>query len=388
MSPESEYSDLVKTALEASVYVAPLDHGLTMEELKKVAERFGRGAGPLLDTIRKLDHVTNESGRWKLGRGTWHGHEFFMFGRWEPTDPRNFDALDLPLNELQRRWEVIGPDKECISREEAVSLGAAEGISTKDMNVAFELLLLAEWLVPGDGLSFKRGRVAGRDARPGKLVASFKKDSRPRALLAKILPLVTSVIGERSSVNAPTSTNERVGNVPKGAVVSEIQKVPGASETKPAVFIGSSVKGLSVARDIQLLLDHDLNFTIWSQGVFGLSSGTLESLVKATDKFDFAVLVVTPDDVTTKRSDQGPRNSPRDNVVFELGLFMGALGRDRVYIVRPRDVDIEMPSDLAGITPADYDPNREDQHAALGAASTRILREIQASWKTDGKRRR
>ena len=45
---------------------------------------------------------------------------------------------------------------------------------------------------------------------------------------------------------------------------------------------------------------------------------------------------------------------PRDNVIFELGLLMGALGRERVFILKPRNVDIRIPSDLLGVTWLDY----------------------------------
>lgn len=144
---------------------------------------------------------------------------------------------------------------------------------------------------------------------------------------------------------------------------------------KPRIFIGSSKEGLTVAKLLQLEMDYDAEVTLWSQGVFGLSGGTLETLVKTAPTFDFAVLVLTPDDVVTKRD--GAKNAPRDNVLFELGLFMGALGRDRTYIVHPR-VPIDLPSDLAGIEPATYDPNRADGnlHSAIGPAATRILSEV------------
>ncbi|XXX76399.1 TIR domain-containing protein [Sorangium sp. So ce134] len=137
------------------------------------------------------------------------------------------------------------------------------------------------------------------------------------------------------------------------------------------IFIGSSVEGLRVAEHIQLGLDYDADCTVWSQGVFGLSGGTLESLCSAIRDFDFAVLVLTPDDLVQKRSQTV--NSPRDNVLFELGLFMGALGRERTFIVYCRDEPIGLPSDLAGVTAATF-ARRADGNlqAALGAVCTQI----------------
>jgi predicted nucleotide-binding protein len=149
-----------------------------------------------------------------------------------------------------------------------------------------------------------------------------------------------------------------------------------AQTARPSMFVGSSAEGLSIAEAIQLNLDHSVECTLWSQGVFGLSNGSLESLVTATKKFDFAVLVLTPDDLIRKRGTDG--NSPRDNVIFELGLFMGALGRERTFIVHCRSEKLELPSDLAGITPATY-AKREDGNliAALGSVCTQLKQAIQ-----------
>jgi len=66
---------------------------------------------------------------------------------------------------------------------------------------------------------------------------------------------------------------------------------------RPSIFIGSSTEGLKIAKYIQVLLDHSCEVTIWSQGVFGLGEGPLESLVLAAEKFDFAILVLTADDM-------------------------------------------------------------------------------------------
>lgn len=142
-----------------------------------------------------------------------------------------------------------------------------------------------------------------------------------------------------------------------------------AAKTKPTAFIGCSVEGLPIAKVIQLNLAHSVSSTIWSQGVFGLSQGTLETLVSEAGSFQYAILVLTPDDVVIKRDQQVM--SARDNVLFELGLFMGALGRQRTFIVCRQDM--ALPSDLAGITPAKYATDEQlNLQANLGPVSTQI----------------
>jgi CRP/FNR family transcriptional regulator, cyclic AMP receptor protein len=128
---------------------------------------------------------------------------------------------------------------------------------------------------------------------------------------------------------------------------------------KPILFIGSSVESLPVAREVQSGLAHDpLLVTVWTDGVFRASRTAVESLLAAVAKSDFALLVLTPDDTVTSRDIE--RQVPRDNCIFELGLFMGALGRERTLIVKPRDADIKMPSDLLGITPLEFAPGTPD----------------------------
>lgn len=144
---------------------------------------------------------------------------------------------------------------------------------------------------------------------------------------------------------------------------------------KPTLFIGSSSEGRPVAEALQLLLNDDADVTVWNQGVFELSKGYLESLCEALEKFDFAVLVLTPDDVTRSRKRQ--ESAPRDNVVFELGLFTGKLGRDRCYFVFEDDSGLKLPSDLLGISAATYRLHDSGNlQAALGATGTRIRQRI------------
>ena len=143
------------------------------------------------------------------------------------------------------------------------------------------------------------------------------------------------------------------------------------TKPRPSMFIGSSTEGLSVAEAIQLNLDYSCEVTIWSQGVFGLGQGTLESLVERLDDFDFAALILTPDDVTISRDEE--KQAPRDNVLLELGLFIGAIGRERTFIVYDRGSNMKLPSDLAGVTPATYQKHSSGNlQSSLGAATTLI----------------
>jgi predicted nucleotide-binding protein len=78
--------------------------------------------------------------------------------------------------------------------------------------------------------------------------------------------------------------------------------------------------------------------------MFPPGKSNLESLVETAATLDFAALVLTPDDLIESKGKT--MNSPRDNVLFELGLFMGRLGRDRTFVVYNRDVPIKLPSAL------------------------------------------
>lgn len=121
----------------------------------------------------------------------------------------------------------------------------------------------------------------------------------------------------------------------------------------PKIFIGSSQKHLHVARSLANGLQECGEITIWNEGIFGLNRGYLESLLDSLAKFDFAVFVFGADDLTT--GEDGSKPSARDNVLFESGLFMGVLGRERVFLVHDTAAGLRIPSDLAGVALAGYD---------------------------------
>lgn len=146
----------------------------------------------------------------------------------------------------------------------------------------------------------------------------------------------------------------------------------GAFRKKIRVFIISSVESLGVARTIQAAFEHDpFDVEIWTDGVFKVASYTLEGLEDEVDRSDFAIAIAHSDDVTESRDQSWP--VPRDNVIFELGLFMGRLGRKRAILMEPRDEKVKLPSDFAGITTVPYRYEAGSSALALmGPACTKL----------------
>jgi predicted nucleotide-binding protein with TIR-like domain len=153
---------------------------------------------------------------------------------------------------------------------------------------------------------------------------------------------------------------------------------------KPTVFIGSSGEQLATAREVKALLRPELDADVWDEGVFGFGNSYLEDLMSAVDRYDFALFVFAPDDLTTMRTRRQP--SVRDNVVFELGLFMGRLGRHRAFWLVPRGKSVpKIPSDLDGISRADFEIAPSKRTKALATACRKVKDEARAQGRrTDG----
>ena len=95
----------------------------------------------------------------------------------------------------------------------------------------------------------------------------------------------------------------------------------------PSLFIGSSTEGLPIAHALQAELDEECEPLVWRQNVFGPTGTTIGALLEKAQNSDFAALVLTPDDSVVSRTAEN--SVARDNVIFELGLFLGALGPRR-----------------------------------------------------------
>lgn len=121
----------------------------------------------------------------------------------------------------------------------------------------------------------------------------------------------------------------------------------------PVLFIGSSVEGLAIAREVQNQFKHDrFEVRLWTTGVFGAGGVSIDSLLGQVAAADFALFVFGPDDTVASRDTT--HLAPRDNVVFEMGLFMGRIGRQRVFMLKEHSSDLKIPSDLLGVTPLTF----------------------------------
>lgn len=137
---------------------------------------------------------------------------------------------------------------------------------------------------------------------------------------------------------------------------------------KPRIFLGSSGKQAKLLQALTRGLEDVANVEPWTTS-FNPGTTTLERLLELTREVDFAAFVFAQDDWTanTPAAEPAPtpgQASPRDNVVFEAGLFGGVLGMRRTFILHAKGA--KLPSDLLGLTCVRYD-------SEMTAAETRAI---------------
>ena len=145
----------------------------------------------------------------------------------------------------------------------------------------------------------------------------------------------------------------------------------------PKLFIISSSEALDVANEIQSHLHRDVFSSVWNEGTFFAGGYSLEALEKAVNESDFAVAVAQPDDIVSTRGSSHP--TLRDNVLFELGLFMGRLSRYRAILIHPRVAGLKLPSDLHGLTALSYEAGAPSELSVrLGPACHEIRKLVRS----------
>jgi predicted nucleotide-binding protein len=212
----------------------------------------------------------------------------------------------------------------------------------------------------------------------GSFVSQLLNEKRPGRVRTIHVPGIIQALEraerdrDQSAAKRPQTTHERRHSSSKENLV------------KPQIFIASSTEKLPIAYDLHEALGDDFDVTVWKQGAFRLSKSAMESLIELLPNCDFGVFVLAPDDFVETRNTR--REAVRDNVIFELGLFIGHLGRERCYFVQSNDAnELHLPSDLVGLMAATYDPRRPDNNmvAALGPAANRIRKEVMRLGRRD-----
>ena len=148
------------------------------------------------------------------------------------------------------------------------------------------------------------------------------------------------------------------------------RRVPPKIKKRTIVF--SSVENLQLAQAIQAnLYPEKYSTLLWSNGFFALSHSYISNFQGIKYDYDFAVVVCSDDDMKTSRGRQ--QRAIRDNVLLELGMCISTFTLKRVIIVKQRDV--ELPSDLDGITSIEYSIGKNEN---INAVAGTICASIEA----------
>jgi len=150
---------------------------------------------------------------------------------------------------------------------------------------------------------------------------------------------------------------------------------------KPKILVYSAKEDTKVAVAIQGNLQDYADVVVWHQDAFPLTDPTtVEGLTKHAWTSDFGIFVLTPHDQVKIRGKDFA--APRDNVLFELGVFVGRLERNRNMLVipqrQPHDPATRIPTDLEGWILCKYDPNQSNLKAAVAPVCERIRDHIES----------
>jgi hypothetical protein len=147
--------------------------------------------------------------------------------------------------------------------------------------------------------------------------------------------------------------------------------------SRPRIFLGSSGKQAKLLQAITRGLEDIVDVEPWTT-TFNPGRSTLDRLVELSQEVDFAAFVFAQDDWTTTDASESGQASPRDNVVFEAGLFGGALGMRRTFILHANGS--KLPTDLLGLTSVRYEPSTSP--AEIRAINQKLRKAIE----TEGRR--
>jgi predicted nucleotide-binding protein len=158
---------------------------------------------------------------------------------------------------------------------------------------------------------------------------------------------------------------------PRSAVGSRAGRLDSAGRV-PKLFVGSSAETTNWISLLTESLDGKAAVSQWAS-MLGPSLPAMDAMEQALDGADFAAFIVPSD-----MADDGERlGRGRENVIFEVGFAMGALGRDRTFLLVPHSPEMSLPSDLAGVNVMFYGEGGDDP-ANVSRLADRMLEDMRA----------
>ena len=152
-------------------------------------------------------------------------------------------------------------------------------------------------------------------------------------------------------------------------------------QSVPKVFVASSGEAVRLAQAIEQNLKI-AEVRLWSTpDVLYPGSNLIDELNRILKHSDFGVFIFSGDDEVKIKGQR--QQAVRDNVILELGMFMGHLGKERSFIVQPRGINLRLPTDLLGILTLNYDKDRAKRNRHLPFAQLVRKSRMQSSASTN-----
>jgi CRP/FNR family cyclic AMP-dependent transcriptional regulator len=253
---------------------------------------------------------------------------------------------------------------------EIVEIGAGKPLITQgDADNHLYFILSGKFSVLVNG---RQVAVRSAGEHLGEMAIIDPASKRSASVVASEASLVARVDENRFSALADTQPKLwRAVALGLSHRLDERRKFHDQPNEKPVLFVGSSSEQLDIAKAVAAVIPADVAaVTIWSTGVFEASSFPVDDLEAQLQAADFALLIGGADDKIISRGVES--SAPRDNVIFELGLFMGALSRSRTYLLVPKGQELKIPSDILGIGKIYLDQNPTKFHDSLAEVSKQL----------------
>ena len=185
--------ELLKVAIECSVYVDPVDPGLSLDELVEVGKRLERQPGEIRDNTRFVQFGFSK-GRLVPDRNT--AARWLFFSPQEDPDYRNIQAFDFVISELNKIVRANGAAGALLDRSVVVERAVAAGLSRQDAQITIACMVFSDQLAEKGGqLHFPNFGQARQT--PSEALKAGPRGTVQRPDRARIYPVVKDVVGRR-----------------------------------------------------------------------------------------------------------------------------------------------------------------------------------------------